>query len=91
MITYDEAKRTANLAKHGLDLAIAEEVLAGATITHEDARAQYGETRLQTLGVYQGVVVVVVIHTPRNAADHIISIRKAKKHETHYYWQNVHA
>ncbi|MCL2876851.1 MAG: BrnT family toxin [Betaproteobacteria bacterium] len=88
MVTYDETKRAANLSKHGLDLAIAGEVLAGFTITQEDTREGYGETRLKTLGLYKGVVVVVVIHTPRDGDDHIISIRKADSHETRYYWQH---
>ena len=91
MITYDETKRAINLKKHGLDLAIAGEVLAGFTISQEDTRASYGEIRLKTLGLYRGVVVVVVIHTPRGSADHIISIRKADHHEKHTYWQNYPA
>lgn len=85
MITYDPAKREANLQKHGLDLAIAESVLAGNTLTLEDVREGYGEVRLQTLGTWNGIVVFVV-HTPRNDADHIISIRRANKHEASYYW-----
>ena len=88
MITYDEIKRAINLKKHGLDLTIAKEVLAGFTLSQEDTRENYGETRLKTLGLYRGMVVVVVIHTPREGADHIISIRKANHHEQHFYWQN---
>jgi len=88
MVTYDETKRAANLAKHGLDLAIAVEVLAGFTITQEDTREGSFEPRLKTLGVYKGIVVVVVVHTPRDGEDHIISIRKADSHETRYYWQH---
>lgn len=87
MITFDPAKREANLQKHGLDLVIAGQVLAGFTITREDARDAYGETRLQTLGESNGLVVVVV-HTPRAEADHIISVRKAERHEARIYWKN---
>jgi uncharacterized DUF497 family protein len=88
MITFDPAKCQANIAKHGLDFAIAEEVLAGFTITREDRRGPYGEVRLQSIGLHNGVVVVVVVHAPRGEADHIISIRKAESHETRYYWKN---
>lgn len=91
MISYDEAKRLANIAKHGIDFVIAEEVLAGFTITREDARFDYGEVRLQTLGLWQGVVVVMVVHTPRGIYDHIISIRKAEKHEARYYFKHYNA
>jgi hypothetical protein len=43
--------------------------------------------RLQTLGLLNGVVVFVV-HTPRAENDHVISIRKAEKHEERIYWKN---
>ncbi len=89
MITFDEAKRLQNIAKHGIDFLIAEEVLAGITITQEDTRFEYGELRYQTLGVYQGVVVILVVHTPREGVDHIISMRKANRYEQKYYWQNA--
>jgi uncharacterized protein len=63
-------------------------VFAGNTLTREDERAAYGEMRLQTLGVWRGVVVFVV-HTPRGEDDdHIISIRKADRHEQRAYWKN---
>ena len=89
MISYTEDKERKNIAKHGISLAIAEEVLAGATITREDDRVDYNEVRYQTFGVWQGVVVVMVIHTPRFDTDHIISIRKAEPHERSYYWKNI--
>ena len=92
MISFDPNKQASNLDMHGIDLTIAEEVLWGFTITREDTRLAYGETRLQTLGEYNGHMVVVV-HTPRTntqgvEVDHIISIRKAERHEARYYWQN---
>ncbi|MBK1721088.1 BrnT family toxin [Thiocystis violacea] len=85
MISYDEAKRQINLAKHGFDFVGAEAVFAGFTITREDGRDAYGELRLQTIGLWNGVVVLVV-HTPRNDCDHLISIRKADTHERRLYW-----
>jgi uncharacterized DUF497 family protein len=87
MISFDSAKREINLRKHGLDLIIAEHVLMGFIITREDTRQAYGEERFQSLGEWNGLVVVVV-HTPRDGCDHIISVRKADRHETRYYWQN---
>jgi len=85
MITFDSAKRQINLAKHGVDLVIAEIVLAGTVVTLEDSREAYGETRIQALGLYNGRVMQVV-YTPRGDADHIISVRKAERHEATYYW-----
>ena len=54
MITWDEAKQQQNIAKHGVDFSIAEEVLSGITVTQEDTRANYGEPRYQTLGLVSG-------------------------------------
>lgn len=88
MITYDEAKRLANLDKHHLDFVGCEAVFSGFTLTREDGRNGYGELRFQTLGLWNGVVVFVV-HTPCGECDHIISIRKAEKHEQRIYWQHA--
>ena len=87
MVTYDEVKREANIIKHGFDFVGAEAIFAGFTITREDQSQDYSELRLQTLGLWNGVVVFLV-HTPRDDNDHVISIRKADKHETRIYWQN---
>jgi hypothetical protein len=87
MVTYDEAKREANIANHGFDFVGSDAIFAGFTITREDGRDAYGELRLQTVGLWHGVVVFVV-HTPRGEADHVISIRKAEKHEERIYWKN---
>ena len=76
-----------NITKHGFDFVGCEVVFDGFTITRQDARDAYGELRLQTLGLWQGEVVFVV-HTARGNADHVISIRKAEKHEERIYWKN---
>ena len=85
MVTDDESKREANIEKHGFDFVGSDAVFAGFTITREDQRVAYAECRLQTLGLWNGVVVFVV-HTPRGEDDHIISIRKADRHEERIYW-----
>jgi uncharacterized protein len=87
MISYDENKRQLNLKKHHIDFIGCEEVFAGFTLTREDTRENYGETRFQTLGLWQGVVVFIV-HTPHGESEHIISIRKAEKHEQRISWQH---
>jgi uncharacterized DUF497 family protein len=42
---------------------------------------------LQTLGLWYDVVVFVV-HTRRGDDDHVISIRKAQKHEAKIFWNH---
>ena len=87
MNSFDELKRKANIAKHGFDFVGSDSVFQGFTITREDRSDAYNELRLQTLGLFNGIVVFIV-HTPRDDLDHIISIRKAEKHEERIYWQN---
>ena len=88
MFIWDEAKRNQNLEKHGIDFADAGSIFAGYTVTAEDTRKDYGEQRFLTLGLLHGEVVSVT-HTPRNDDDHIISIRKATKHEARFYFSQV--
>ena len=88
MITWDEPKRRENLRKHGIDLALLDDVFDAPLITVEDDREAYGEQRLQSLGLFYGVVVFMV-WVDRPAAPHLISIRKAKTHEERRYWHTI--
>ena len=83
MITWDERKRQRNWQDHGIDLTELEEFFDGDLLTREDVRASYGEARYQSIGVFNGVALFVV-WTPRGtqgATPHLISARKALKHE----------
>jgi hypothetical protein len=55
---WDEAKNRANLAKHGLHFAAAEQMLTGPCVTFVDDRFDYGE-RLITLGLLASRVVII--------------------------------
>ena len=85
---WDENKRRANLHRHGIDLADAENVFNGHTVTFEDSRAHYGEQRLVTFGLLEGRVVALV-HTERDDKIRIISARKASKHEERGYFSQL--
>lgn len=65
-------------------MARAEEIFIGASMTVEDDRKDYGETRLITVGFLDRRMVVLV-WTPRGAARRIISLRKANDREQAYY------
>ncbi len=84
--TWDEAKRRANLAKHGLDFADASRVFDGLVIRYEDDRFPYDERRMVALGQLDAVVVLVV-HVERGNVIRVISMRKADKHETNLYFK----
>ncbi len=88
MITFDELKRQTNIKAHGLDFVGCEAIWDEFTITREDQRHAYGEKRLVTFGLLSGEVVVLV-YTERDEMPHIISLRKAEKYETHYYFETA--
>ena len=80
-ITCDPGKRAGTLQERGLDFLDAATVFAGKTLTLEDDRFDYGETRYQTYGLL-GERVVMVVWTPRGDARHIISMRHCHDKET---------
>ena len=65
-------------------MARAGEVFAGATLTVEDDRRDYGEDRFITIGFLDGAMVVLV-WTPRGGAYRIISMKKANERERALY------
>jgi len=83
-ITFDPAKRQAALRERGLNFADALIVFAGPTITVQDTRRDYGETRFQTVGFLSDRMVMVV-WTPRNEDRHVVSMRKCNDREKAIY------
>lgn len=88
MIVWDESKRRANLAKHGIDFVGCDEVFDFPVVTQEDRRRDYGEPRMNLLGWLDGRVVHLT-YTERNETIRVISLREATKHEAHQYFQAV--
>jgi uncharacterized DUF497 family protein len=88
VITWDEAKRLRNRREHGVDFADLEPLFEGQVLTQEDERAVYGEQRFQSLGVVNGECLFVA-WTLRNGGEvpHIISARRATKHETQAWYE----
>jgi uncharacterized DUF497 family protein len=86
--TWDEKKRRATLQARRLDFADVEKVFIGETFTWEDTRYGYGERRFITLGMLDAGVVVLV-HTETEDHIHVISLRKADKHEQDLYFKNA--
>lgn len=85
---WSEAKRIANLKKHGLDFVDAPFVFEGATLTFEDDRFSYSEQRYVTLGLLAGVPVSVV-HTESEHEIRIISFRKATNRDAQIYFSQI--
>ena len=85
---WDEAKRLANLSKHGLDFADAEKVFAGPLVLFEDGREDYGELRMIGIGLLE-TVVVPIVHVESDDSIRIISMRKAESDETDLFYRNA--
>ena len=83
-IEFDAAKREQALRERGLDMARADEIFAGATLTAADDRRDYGEDRFITIG-FLDARMVVAVWTARRGARRIISLRKANDREQALY------
>ena len=84
-IEFDPAKARANLAKHKVSFAHAEQALRDPrAVTIEDPDAQ-GERRFVTLGMDALGRILVVIHAPRGDRVRLISARKARRSEMAQY------
>ena len=83
-VEFDGAKRARTLAERGLDMARVGEVFEGASLTVEDDRMDYGETRYITIG-FLDERMVVLVWTPRGDVHRIISMRKANDREKAIY------
>jgi uncharacterized DUF497 family protein len=79
-VTFDTGKRDKTLAERGLDFADAVHVFAGITLEVEDTRRDYGEQRILCYGLLAGRLIVIG-YTPRGAARHVFSMRKANERE----------
>ena len=84
-LIWDEAKRQANLRKHGLDFADAGEVLESRyRLDVQEWRAQ--ELRVLSISYALGyLAVLTVVHTERDGAARVISFRRASREEREAY------
>lgn len=84
-IEFDPTKAQANLRKHKVSFAHAEQALRDSLAsTIEDPDAE-GEQRFITLGMDALGRVLVVVHTPRGSRTRLISARKASRGEAEQY------
>ena len=81
---WSDAKRSANLAKHGVDFAAILDFDWTKASVVADARRDYGEARLIAFGRIDGRLHVLVF-TRRRVKVRIISLRKANKAEVAFH------
>jgi len=84
-IEFDPAKAKANLAKHKVSFAHAEQALRDPfAVTIEDPDAQ-GESRYVTLGMDALCRILIVVRTPRGDRIRLISARRCSRSEAEQY------
>jgi uncharacterized protein len=88
---WDEAKRAGNAAKHGLDLALAEQFEWEEALVRADVRFDYGEIRLVAIGPMQTISdrLFVIVFTVERRTVRVISLRRANNREIRRYEQEI--
>ena|SRR5437764_6850100 len=80
---WDSAKDRSNQRKHGISFTIAQHVFDDPDALSEQDRIEGGERRWQTLGLVDGLLLLLVAHTLHNDGENevirIISARRADR------------
>jgi uncharacterized DUF497 family protein len=72
---WDEKKNAANYRKHGVLFETAELVFGDPNLIMAQDREVEGEERWQTIGMANGVLLLIVAHTVEDEADGDLRIR----------------
>lgn len=83
---WDQGKSDKNLRERGVGFDFAALIFDGPVIERTDSRKNYGEVRIQGIGVAEGIILTV-IYTDRGEVRRIISARPASKKERNA-WQS---
>ena len=86
---WNEAKRKANIAKHGIDFLDVPEMFGSLMLVGTDSRKDYGETRKIGFGFIRGRLMSVAFTERAPNLIRIISARKANKREETYYQETI--
>jgi uncharacterized DUF497 family protein len=88
---WDNSKAVENLRKHGVDFTDAIAALEDPNRLEEiDTRFEYGEERIQVIGIAHANVLFVIVTLPDEDICRIISARKATRDEQDWYYAGNH-
>ena len=82
---WDEAKRRANLAKHGLDFAAVEHGFDWDNAVFRTEDIIDGERRERAIGLLHGRLVVTLVYVERRDVTRIVSLRRASRFERRFH------
>ena len=83
-IEFDPAKNKLNIARHGVNIALAESFEIETALVEIDDRHDYGEIRYIAIG-YLTKRLHVMVFTIRDQTMRVISLRKANRKERERY------
>ncbi len=86
-IEWDTNKAASNLIKHNIDFEDAKNILLDSNRLEREDKRDYGEIRIQVIGMVNEIVLFVV-YTKRGNRYRIISARRANKNERRQYYQS---
>ena len=86
---WDHGKYRLNIEKHGVRFEDAQRIFDGFTVGSIDDRQDYGEERVISIGMINGIAVITVVHTDREGTCRIISARQANRKERERYEQAI--
>lgn len=81
---WDEQRRQANIAKHGIDFVDTKEIWNGEVLEIPSPRSERRERRFIAYGLMEGKVIAVV-YTWRGRSRRLISARRARRYEEETY------
>ena len=89
--SWEEEKNRTNLLKLGLSFGVAQFVFDDPLHLSRIERMENGETRWQTIGMIEGILLILVAHTVSGDEEsiRIISARRATKKERRFYEQGT--
>ena len=87
-IEFDPAKDEANQVKHGVSLALADELDWEAALVWVDDRFEYAELRMIALAPETGILYYVAF-VDRGEARRVISLRRANRREVKHYAKSI--
>ena len=87
-IEFDKAKDSANEKKHGVSLALAEELDWDAALVWIDDRFENDEWRMIALAPKTGILYYVAF-VDRGEVRRIISLRRANRREVKHYVESI--
>jgi uncharacterized DUF497 family protein len=86
---WDEAKRKANIAKHGIDFRDVPEMFTSLMLVGLDNREDYGKSRKIGFGFIRGRLMALAFTEREPDSIRIISARKANTREEAHYQEAI--